>query len=207
MRLKNIIQKIKLNLYKANNSFIKIIIGSGGTNYNGWFSTDIDFLNVLDELAWEKFFRENTIDNLLAEHVFEHLKKEECELALTLCYRYLKHGGNIRIAVPDGYHTDLNYLEMVKPKGWGCGSFDHQELYNYKVLSGILINIGFDVNLIEWFDENGNFNQSEMNSQFGYIERAGRHITCNSSSCTKCKLYDRCRKIKYTSLIIDAIKR
>ena len=40
-------------------------------------------------------------------------------------------GGNFRIAVPDGFHTDPSYIENVKPGGTGEGSEDHKNLFNY----------------------------------------------------------------------------
>ena len=38
-----------------------------------------------------------------AEHVFEHLTWDEARAALANISQYLKDGGRIRIAVPDGY--------------------------------------------------------------------------------------------------------
>lgn len=38
---------------------------------------------------------------MLAEHVWEHMTKEEGIMAAKHCYEFLQDGGYIRVAVPD----------------------------------------------------------------------------------------------------------
>ena len=38
-----------------------------------------------------------------------------CSTAFTECFRYLKPGGLLRIAVPDGNRNDPEYIEEVSP--------------------------------------------------------------------------------------------
>ena len=53
-------------------------------------------------------------------------------------YNYSSKNVNIRIAVPDGYHTDARYINYVKPGGAGEGADDHKHLFNYKSLGSYL---------------------------------------------------------------------
>ena len=41
-------------------------------------------------------------------------------------YKYSDEKINIRIAVPDGFHADENYISIVKPGGTGEGAEDHK---------------------------------------------------------------------------------
>ncbi len=72
------------------------------------------------------------INKILAEHVLEHLTNKELELMVKHLYKYSADDINIRIAIPDGYHKDENYIRSVKPGGTGIGADDHKHLFNYK---------------------------------------------------------------------------
>ena len=73
--------------------------------------------------------RKNSISNILAEHVFEHLDFQQGVIAINNCYEYLEVGGSIRIAVPDGNFPNEDYIKYVKPNGTGLGAMDHKILY------------------------------------------------------------------------------
>ena len=176
-------------------SVVRIILGAGGTSYGGWISTDYPILDVTDEKSWYRLFQAVKIDALLAEHVFEHFTDDQIAAAFANAYRFLKNGGYIRIAVPDGYHPDLEYIEMVKPGGCGSGSEDHKQLFNYQTLSAQLEKAGFVVRLLEWFDEQGTFNSQEWKGEDGLISRSSRYDERNIKS-----------PLSYTSLILDAHK-
>ena len=109
--------------------------------------------------------------------------------------RTLKKGGYIRIAVPDGYHVSKVYIDTVKPKGSGLGSDDHKQLFNYETLSKQLVMAGFSVELLEWFDEFGNFNFRDWTINDGFVTRSSRYDERNMIN-----------PLSYTSLIIDARK-
>jgi predicted SAM-dependent methyltransferase len=202
-----IIKKILLKFFKKNISnmqlknvgksrdAVRIIIGSGYTFYTNWILTDIETLNIIIKSNWEKYFKPNTISSVLAEHVFEHLQETDFDLALENIYHFLKVGGNLRIAVPDGFQVSQDYISSVKPGGTGNGSHDHKFLYNYLSLSTKLEKYGFKVNLIEYFDENGKFHLTPWNDVDGKIRRSALNDTRNFDG-----------NLNYTSLIIDAIK-
>lgn len=186
-------RKIKLG---ASVSPLLVIVGAGGVCQKGWLSTDIEHLNLLKNEDWGKYFTENSIDAILAEHVWEHFTEEDGISAALNCFSYLKPGGYIRIAVPDGFHPSEEYREAVKPDGYGSGSDDHKVLYNYSTLITVLNNAGFDAELLEYFDENGSFHNKLWDSEDGHVNRSHRYDRRNKDN-----------KLTYTSLILDARKR
>ncbi|MEO6288156.1 MAG: methyltransferase domain-containing protein [Dyadobacter sp.] len=174
---------------------VNVVVGSMYSLYKGWIHTDIETLNLLVKQDWEQYFPENSIDKILAEHVWEHLTPEQGKLAFQHCYTYLKPGGFLRVAVPDGFNPSEEYINYVKPGGTGNGADDHKLLYNYQIMSGFLTEIGFTVKLLEYFDENGQFHKAPWNPEDGMIRRSADHDDRNKDG-----------KLGYTSLIIDAYK-
>jgi predicted SAM-dependent methyltransferase len=173
----------------------KIIIGSSGTQFKGWVTTDRAVLDLLIEDNWASFFRPNSLDAILAEHVWEHLKPGDAILAAGHCFKYLKPGGYLRIAVPDGYHPDSKYIDDVKPGGSGAGAGDHRVLYNYRTLNNVFESVGFEVTLREYFNENGEFQKSEWKAEDGMIRRSLKFDGRNADG-----------RPHYTSIILDARK-
>ncbi|MFN5183922.1 MAG: class I SAM-dependent methyltransferase [Bacteroidota bacterium] len=179
-----------------NLKLIKFNIGSGKSGFNyEWFNTDKNSLDITDENDWKKYLKFLKVNNVFSEHVWEHLSDIDSEKALKNCYRFLKKGGVFRIAVPDGFHPDKNYIDYVKPGGHGLGAEDHKILYNYKSLTQRLESAGFKVTLLEYWDENGNFHFREWSDDGGRVLRSKRYDSRNQNG-----------KLAYTSLIIDAIK-
>jgi len=185
--LANTIRRLRNNL--------KIIVGAASTEQAGWISTDYPLLDLTDASTLAVLFESNSINNFLAEHVWEHLSLEDGAKAVSNCFAYLKQGGLLRIAVPDGFHPDADYIAQVKPGGYGEGADDHKVLYNYRTLSVLLENAGYNVRLLEWFDEQGKFHHEDWNVEDGLIRRSTRFDPRNQSNPTA-----------YTSLMIDAIK-
>ena len=173
----------------------KVIIGSGETKISGWLSTSKRNLDVSNKYHFEKYWRKNTISNFLAEHVWEHMDESDRHNANKNCLDYLKPGGKLRIAVPDGFHPSKNYIDKVRPGGIGAGAKDHKILFNYKILKNELENAGFKVDLLEYWDDSGNFNFLNWSIEDGYIERSKNNDPRNNK-----------QKLNYTSLIVDAIK-
>jgi len=173
----------------------RIIVGSEGDKFEGWVTTERDVLDLLLVADWHQFFIKNSLDAILAEHVWEHLTPKEGVVAAKNCFDFLKPGGHIRIAVPDGYHPEADYVQQVKPGGSGAGADDHKVLYTHKSLSKIFISVGFEVSLLEYFDENGEFIEEEWSTSEGFIERSKHFDSRNTSD-----------SLNYTSIILDAIK-
>lgn len=175
---------------------LKFNIGSAGINKNSeWYPTDKKSLDITKENDWQEILSSLRLDNIVAEHVWEHLTQKETELANANCFKYLKNGGVLRIAVPDGYNPNKKYIESVKPGGAGKGAKDHKMLYNYRVLTDYLQKEGFVVNLLEYWDEYGQFHYIDWDNENGFIERSRRYDSRNKNGY-----------LEYTSLIVDAMK-
>ena len=173
----------------------KIILGSAGVFYPGWFLTDKDSLDIASRDSFARLWKPNSRSVFLAEHVWEHLNEDEVKKANANCFEFLKPGGRLRIAVPDGLHPDPSYIEYVRPGGTGCGSDDHKTLFDYKLMSQQLRDVGFEVTLLEYWDEDGKFHFQEWSSTHGHISRSKDHDERNKDGV-----------LAYTSLIADAIK-
>jgi predicted SAM-dependent methyltransferase len=173
----------------------QIIIGANRKFYPEWIPTEMGFFNMLNPGDWTRYFLENSIDAILAEHVWEHLTLEQGMAAARNCFKYLAPGGYLRVAVPDGFHPDPNYIEWVKPGGVGLQAYDHKVLYNYKTFSEVFELAGFKVELLEYFDEAGEFHYKEWNPEQGMITRSWRFDNRNKGG-----------GLAMTSIIIDARK-
>jgi predicted SAM-dependent methyltransferase len=200
-RIKQFVKKraLKNKLFSAPKKCLNIGAGPDGAakEYADWISIDREILDITNQENWKTFTPGiNSIDNILAEHVWEHLTDEDTVLANRNCYTFLKPSGRLRIAVPDGFNIDKEYIENVKPGGKGIGSHDHKILYTYKIMVDRLEKAGFKkIELLEYWDENGVFHANPWRSSEGHIKRSQANDPRNSDG-----------KLVYTSLIVDAIK-
>ncbi len=185
-------KKLNWYLYLATTNEIKIIVGAGPTKYKGWFPTDIVTLDVTNENDFKKYFKKKKINRILAEHVLEHLTKQELELMIRNFYKYSTKEINIRIAVPDGFHKAKDYIDKVKPGGTGEGADDHKNLFNYKTLAKLFEVQNFKPTLVEYWDEERKFHPGYSNDENGYILRSFLNDSRNLDGTPH-----------YTSLIID----
>jgi predicted SAM-dependent methyltransferase len=178
---------------------IKVVIGAGEYNNNpGWVHTQEEELNLISETTWDRMFTPNSLTAILAEHVWEHLTFEEGVKAATNCYKYLKPSGYFRCAVPDGFFPNEEYQTMVKVGGPGPKDHpaaSHKIVHNYQTLSNMFEAAGFQVTLLEYCDEAGNFHFKTWDAEDGVIFRSKKFDPRNQGD-----------KLLFPSLIIDAIK-
>lgn len=178
----------------------KIIVGASDTSFAGWVPTNQETLNLLIESDWSACFKPDSLDAILAEHVWEHLTSEEAVIAARNCFRFLKPGGYLRVAVPDGFHPAPSYIEWVRPGGNGPGADDHKVLYTYDIFRKLFTSVGFDVLMREYYDEQGTFHYAEWDPAEGMIRRSKRFdkVTIDRSAASV--------DFDFTSLILDARK-
>ncbi|CAN5337085.1 SAM-dependent methyltransferase [soil metagenome] len=194
--MKKKLKRLKQYLRFLTAKKIKFNVGSSGINTDlDFYATDIDTLNITKDDDWRNLLMNLRVDNITAEHVWEHLSDVDTILANKNCFKYLKKNGVLRLAVPDGLHPDENYIEYVRPGGSGLGADDHKVLYTYKIMKERLESAGFRVDLLEYWDENGTFHFKDWNSENGYIMRSSKNDKRNKDGV-----------LHYTSLIVDAIK-
>ena len=171
---------------------VKVIIGAGNTQFAGWIASDIPAFDVLDREHWAFFFPPKSIDRMLAEHVFEHLSLAHMGEFLNLARIYLTAEGRVRIAVPDGYHPDPDYVERVRPGGSGYFADDHKVLYTCDLIGDLLEEHGYQYCLLEYFDDAGQFHKHEWHAADGFVGRSAEHDERNAAG-----------QLKFTSLIVD----
>ena len=103
LRYKEVKLRVLLFFY---NKRLKVILGAGNTKLSTWVSTDYPIIDVVKHRTLEQYFRADSVDAFIAEHVWEHLSEQDACIAAENCFNLLKSGGYLRIAVPDGFHYD-----------------------------------------------------------------------------------------------------
>lgn len=198
--------RLEVKRRRAKNELLRLVIGAGATtpfvglpdtNYEGWLITDRDSLDVLSPMDWSAIFPISSVDRILAEHVIEHWTEEQFRTFLRIIRQFLSPQGLIRIAVPDGFHPNpTTYIDWVRPGGSGIGAHDHKVLYNYLTLTCILSEENWDYDLLEYFDEHGQFHSQTWTVADGFVERSSRYDPRNKE-----------RPLSYTSLIVDVLPK
>ena len=174
---------------------VKIVLGAAHEHNPGWILTWASTLDVTQAAHFERLLAGRSADAFLAEHVWEHLDAHATQQANALCFRYLRSGGHLRLAVPDGLHPDPDYIAQVRPGGTGIGAEDHRVLYDHRMLCASLQRAGFETRLLEYWDEHGQFHHRDWDSRDGHVVRSRRYDARNRNDA-----------LRYTSLIVDALK-
>lgn len=177
------------------NQPVKVILGAG--NYsaftNEWINTDLPQFDITNASHWEFIFGNVKISNLFAEHVFEHLTKEQIIMALTLAHKYMSDTGVFRIAIPDRNNKDSLYQEATKPGGTGPGADDHKVFLNIHDCEELAKATSFRILPLEYFDNDSSFHFVDFDSDKGDVTRSRKNN------------YHYEPVPKYTSLIFDLV--
>lgn len=174
-------RKYILKLAIKRNTELKIILGAAETYQEGWLSTNEQWLDITNKNHWvEHFGEKKLISRMVAEHVFEHLTDDEVSKALKNIKRHLVDGGKIRIAVPDGYNPNPDYIRHVCIGGIGDDARDHKQLFNIDSLSRLMINAGLKVEHVEGYKQNGELIQNQWLKEDGFILRSRQNNSLES---------------------------
>lgn len=215
----------------------KIFLNLGGQgdcdpkpNYENYVCVDLEpkaNTAVAHDLTKPIPLPDNSVDTILSEHFFEHIHKENIETLLQECFRILKPGSLLRIAVPD-YHSprNLKYLEA----GHDPTHTDHLTLTTYPLLKTIVDASPFsDIQFYQYWDGN-NFVYNEIDYSKGMIKRTCDNDPRNFRETTSKKILGKFRDfafllskgfivtrndmlvqrghpLRMTSIVIDLIKR
>ena len=183
--------KIRMQIAKkhAEGHSVRIILGAGITTSPDWISTDLPHFDITSKKDWGFLVAGVRIDNLLTEHVLEHLTDKDVQRVLVLAFKYLKPGGIIRNAVPDAYHPNEDYRKITRPPADG-----HLSSWNVDNLGLLLAQIGFKANWLEYYDKHGIYHSQQFDVVNGDIIRS------KTLGIKNPEIKD------YSSLIVDAIK-
>lgn len=200
---------------------VSVALGVATEKQPGWVGLTQAELDVIAEADWNRHFAPESIDNILAEHVWEHLTWTQARKAVSLAFHYLKPGGRIRLAVPDVLHASRFIVDSVSATGAFAYEHGHIVDYNYQLMSRLLDEARFEVHLLDWWDEYGEFHNFYLGDDaHGYVMRSyanwPNHSNVYLEPTTYQKIIDSTpepqrqnlveRRINHTSLIVDGIK-
>lgn len=172
---------------------LKINLGAGLTAYDKWISVEFTEIDASADRDWQRYFVPDSIANVLAEHVWEHMTAQQGLAAAGSIYKYLKKGGCFRVAVPDRNHPSPEYYDDCKPDPFILG---HKVFYDKDQMVELLLSAGFsEVTPLEWWDSSGHFNRRPWDDGRGHINRSADNDPLNLGG-----------ELTYTSLIVDAVK-
>lgn len=202
-KLNPIAEKIRLNLGGRYNTHPK-------PRYEGWIGIDGVYKASTDYRVKHVFpyrmrLPENSVDAILSEHFLEHLIEPHVEKVLRDCYRVLKAGGRMRMAVPDFNHPLYEHMRVSQKDD----DKNHKSIWTLDKLSRVIEAAGFDRICPMHFwthrgDESGagasyQFTERILDESHGIIKRTPKHDRRNKKN----RQWGRLHK---TSLVIDAIK-
>ena len=132
---------------------IKLNLGCGKKSIPGFINIDVEefegvnYVTTIDKLD----FKTDSVDLIYASHVLEHTPRPQTEPTLREWYRVLKHGGILRIAVPDfeaiikvySKNKNLDELMGLLYGRQDCEYDFHYKTFDFNTLSGLLKMIGF----------------------------------------------------------------
>ncbi|WP_044641111.1 class I SAM-dependent methyltransferase [Risungbinella massiliensis] len=178
----------------------RVVIGTGeqAKNNPNWIHTNQEDLDIRYTKDWANLFVPCSITAILAEHVWEHMTWDEGLQAAKNCYHYLKCGGYVRCAVPDGYFPDHTYQKLIQVGGPGSkdhSAASHKIVFTYHTFRELFELAGFQVTLLEYFDEQGRFHHKQWDPAKGLVYRTYSHDHRNQNG-----------KIGFTSILLDAVK-
>ena len=149
-------------IYDKNiNQGLKIHIGSGEVNIQGWVNMDarnFKHIHIVNNKINLDEFTNGSIQEVYLCHILEHLSYIEVEEVLDLIFIKLKIGGVVRISVPDFdkvieiYISANNNLNQIKHVLMGGQDYEynfHKAVFNKLFLSNYLSSHGFK-SISEW---------------------------------------------------------
>ena len=142
-----------------------------GTDYlEGWTNVDVrknvktDICCSIKEL--DKFIVEDTVDQIQATNVLEHIGWRDRQTVLEMLYKLLKVGGNLLIRGPDikrvvdkylqGAIQEDKFIEVVYGKE-DYNENSHKSGWSEKGLEKMLQGVGFKEVGVTWRDDSWGF--------------------------------------------------
>ncbi|MEZ2129480.1 MULTISPECIES: hypothetical protein [unclassified Sinorhizobium] len=200
---------------------LRVAIGVASERQEGWRHLHQSELDATSEQNWHSLFQPDSVDNILAEHVWEHLTWTQAQQATSLCFRFLRPGGRLRLAVPDVFHASAYIADVVSATGSKAAEHNHLVDYNYQLMTKLMSGCGLQVELQDWWDERGIFHSNYSGKdEHGYIIRSYANWPLHPSIYRDPAIYEKIvesvpdsirddfvsRQITHTSLIVDGIK-
>ncbi len=134
---------------------MKLHLGCGDKRIEGYVNIDARWIDgVTDEEGDVKTLenhQKESADIIYASHILEHIQRREYFTVLSRWYEVLKHGGMLRIAVPDieavfNHYKQYRDLRLLRGYLWGGqthGFNYHYCGWDFKDLEEDLTSVGF----------------------------------------------------------------
>lgn len=144
---------------------IKIHVGCGKRFIPGWIHVDGEKLpHINHNDVWLNWQDPGSVDVIYSSHFLEYYDRQQAESILENWFKALKHGGVLRLAVPDFWAMARLYI--ADPEKYPLDSLlgplygrmlmndrwiYHRTVYDYKNLSDLLKRVGFrEVHRYDW---------------------------------------------------------
>jgi predicted SAM-dependent methyltransferase len=159
--LKNYKKNKQIFILKKQINGLKIHIGSGLINLQGWINVDarnFTHIHLVTDNLELKEFSDDAVAEIYLCHVLEHLSFEEAQFAINIFFKKLKKGGTVRISVPnfesiiDVYRRNNNNIETIQFALMGGQDYPynfHKSVYDSVSLRKLLAKSGFSL-IKEW---------------------------------------------------------
>lgn len=146
---------------KSRNVGLKVHLGAGPVNIQGWINVDAradDHIHLVAKGFELAEFSDGSISEIYMCHVLEHFSFVEAEALLRNLKRKLCVGGLIRISVPcfdkliavyAGNNNDLDLIRLAVMGGQDYEFNFHKSIYNNASLVRLLKDCGY-VDIMEW---------------------------------------------------------
>jgi predicted SAM-dependent methyltransferase len=146
---------------KAGDGGLKIHLGAGPINIQGWVGIDArqaPHIHLRSEGFALNEFADGAVSEIYMCHVLEHFSFEEVGEILRNFHKKLKVGGVLRLSVPDFdrlitvYQANYNNLALIKFALMGGQDYAHNFhkcVFNRTALSDLLAACGFE-HMAEW---------------------------------------------------------
>ncbi len=148
-------------IYTKQSDGIKLHLGSGNINLQGWINIDArndSHIHILEKDFKLETFADNSISEIYLCHVLEHFTINEIENLLEIFSKKLLLGGVLRISVPDFdsilkiYQLNNNNIDKIYPilLGGQDNIYNfHKSIFNKINLTKILTKKNFG-NIKQW---------------------------------------------------------
>lgn len=100
---------------------MKLDLGCGKDKLEGFIGVDLyePSADIKDDMVTLKTIEDNSIDEIRAFHVLEHLFEKDVKPALSSMFRVLKPQGKIHIQVPDLVWLCQDFVNQQEDARWG----------------------------------------------------------------------------------------
>jgi predicted SAM-dependent methyltransferase len=153
---------------------MKLNLGSGVEPIAGYVNIDKYHLaDVQEDAVYLPTYAKETVKEIRAHHLLEHLSRDEAPVALRRWHELLVHGGSLIVIVPDVAFNIRLWLESYDrrdPKLWG---FRSQTIWGTQVHPGEFHKWGYTLEDLQEVLEDAGFQVYSLRHVDGFDEEFG----------------------------------